>query len=445
MPQYTHLGSILHFSGSCLQDVQCKGRQADATFARLSRTLLRNPELTLPEKTQLVLGLVHAKLGHGAGLWMPRTQTKHAAIHFAFMKHWRSAFRWLTGVSSKFLEDDALCSLLGVLPPDEVLRIARVRQLKVLCTHPDPFLREVVQAAFDWLECTLGDFSHMWRVCFPEEHLPELTPTTCWPVLLPLANRIPSLLRAFKKHWLDTLAVDSDFHLQRCKTLWRFEKAGGIQLKIGQLAGALPHACERCGAKFARRAGLAVHQLKMHGVRSVLSVAAGVECQVCRTLWWTTSRFRAHLEKTELCRTVYANADLEAVSTAEQVGKRKDRAWQPPARVEGPCPFWATLRPLDVPRPPPPPLIQDRQLLVELLSHTCQDSFEAWSKLAWWILQHGRDPQGPDDIVHSSQHPWKEVILLLYRLQGDGFVADLLQCGALLGSADGHNIWLCYE
>ena len=446
VPQYTHLGSILHFSGSCLQDVQEKSRHADAIFARLSRTLLRNPELSLPEKRQLVLGLVHSKLSFGAGLWMPRTQTEHAIIHTDFMKHWRSACRLLTGVSSKFLDDDALCALLGVLPPAEVLRIARVRQLRVHCLHPDPFLREVVQAAFDWLEQALHDLGHMWQVCYPEEPLPSLTPLNCWAPLASLASKFPALLRAFKQHWLRLLALDSDFHLRQCQTLWRFEKAGGIQLKLGQLASSLPHCCDSCGARFARRAGLAVHQLKMHGVRSVLSVAAGVECQVCRTLWWTTSRFRAHLEKTELCRVVYANADLDVASPTENVGHRRDRAWQPPARVAGPCPFWATLRRTDLPPAPALAEVDAMQLLANLLSHTCQDNFEAWSKLALrWILKSGHDPQGPDELVHSSRHPWKEVVLLLLRLQKDSFTADLIQCGALLGSADGHNIWLCYE
>ena len=163
-------------------------------------------------------------------------------------------------------------------------------------------------------------------------------------------------------------------------------------------------------------------------------------------VWWTTSRFRAHLEKTELCRVVYANADLDVASPAENVGHRRDRAWQPPARVAGPCPFWATLRPTDLPPAPALAEVDAMQLLANLLSHTCQDNFEAWSKQALrWILKSGHDPQGPDELVHSSRHPWKEVVLLLLRLRKDGFIADLTQCGALLGLADGHNIWLCYE
>ena len=227
--QYTHLGSILHFSTSCLPDVQHKSRAADATFARLCSTLLHNAELSVKEKKQLVLGLAHAKIDSGSGLWTPRTQTETNAMNHACMKHWRGACRPILGVSSKFLDDAAVCSMLIVLPPDTVLQIARVRQLKVLSEHPDSFPREVVTEARDWLELTFADFGEVLCTVLP---CPLLDLGNCWASIRPSAHKIPNPLRAYKRHVLGVLAEDSEFHLTRCRTLWKFEQAGGVQLKI---------------------------------------------------------------------------------------------------------------------------------------------------------------------------------------------------------------------
>ena len=445
VPQYVHLGSVLHFSTSCTADVQNKSRIADATFARLCSTLLRNPELSVAEKRQLVLGLVHAKLDFGSGLWMPRTPAETNLIHHSFMKHWRAACRPLLGVSSKYLEDDAVCSMLGVLPPADVLRVARVRQLRVLCMHPDPFLREVVSEACDWLQTTIADFNAMVHACAHDSGFPVLVLEHCWSLLRPHALKVPGLLRSYKRHVLRVLQVDSEFHLQRCRTLWKFEQAGGLQLKLVQAETELPHACDFCGARFQRRSGLAVHKLKMHGVQSVLSVAGGTECQVCRTMWWSTARFRAHLEKTEGCRLVYANADLHGPAAWEIVGHRKDGAWQPPVAVQGPCPWWATLRPGQLPQVAPATSVSSTQLLRSLLSQECDQSFEKWCKQALrLVLQYDHCCYAVDGIVQDSQHAWRDVIRVLLILKQNGFVAEHFQHGTLSAMADGHNVWLCF-
>ena len=82
-----------------------KGREADVVYARLHRTLLRNPELTFSETRHLILSLVHAKFDFDAGLWLPQTEQETRGIRHAY---WRSACRALTGTPAIFTDDEAV-------------------------------------------------------------------------------------------------------------------------------------------------------------------------------------------------------------------------------------------------------------------------------------------------------------------------------------------------
>ena len=220
--QYVHLGSVLHFSGSCLHDVQRKGREADVVYARLHRTLLRNPELSFAEKRQLILGLVHAKLDFGAGLWLAQTEQETRAIRNAYMKHWRSASRALSGIPAKFMDDEAVCSILGVLHPLHVTRVARVRQLLVVASHPDDFLRQAVLVADDWLRLTLDDVQQMTVTCGWVWQFPTEVSMPCFAFVARHDKDIRALIRAYSKRVLRDAAESRDLHARRGEALARF-------------------------------------------------------------------------------------------------------------------------------------------------------------------------------------------------------------------------------
>ena len=102
--------------------------------------------------------------------------------------------------------------------------------------------------------------------------------------------------------------------------------------------------CDLCAACFPTRQRLATHCARAHGALSMASVAVrGSCCQVCGVEHWSTYRLREHLRRSEGCLAVYVGADLEAEGPCGSA--RAQHAWRPAAKVSGPPPWWATLRP----------------------------------------------------------------------------------------------------
>ena len=442
--QYVHLGSVLHFSGSCLPDVQRKSREADVVYARLHRTLLRNPELSLGEKRQLILSLVHSKLDFGAGLWLPQTEQELRTVRTAYMKHWRSACRVLTGVSAKFMDDDAVCSLLGVLPPHHVTRIERIRQLLVVARHPDVFLRQAVLVADDWIRLVCDDVQQMVVVCAWDWSAPSVIDMQYFDFVKTNAKALHSLIRTYAKQVLADAAERRALYVKKGSILSNFEKVGGVQLKLQAVQEEMPFTCEYCPARFSKKSARAVHMSAMHGLKALTHCAGGSVCQVCGVQWWTTARLRSHLERSEVCRLVYSNADLGTPRPDEVVGKRKDKAWRVPTPVQGPAPSWTLFRPLTPPPEATPVRDDGVQSLQDLLRNAGSGDFESWLKQALrWILKFGAAMGDFGHLVQLSPHPWCDCFPVLRTLQQRQFCSDGEQHGCAFARGDGHNIWLC--
>ena len=88
---------------------------------------------------------------------------------------------------------------------------------------------------------------------------------------------------------------------------------------------------------------MASHLQKVHHKGSDVTFAArGTVCQVCLVDYRSMRRLRSHLYRVAQCRRAYIAVDFSA---AEKGDDGPVRAWLPPVRVQGPRPFWATLRP----------------------------------------------------------------------------------------------------
>ena len=73
---YLHLGGFVAQNGSPLLDVKSRRNGVRHVLHRLQVTLLRNVELTVDEKRQLLIGLVIRKFAFGSGSWVLQTQTE---------------------------------------------------------------------------------------------------------------------------------------------------------------------------------------------------------------------------------------------------------------------------------------------------------------------------------------------------------------------------------
>ncbi|CAE7945161.1 unnamed protein product [Symbiodinium sp. KB8] len=69
VPKYTHLGGMLHFSGSLMPEVQVRGALAWKAFRKHRRLIFAAPTVTHREKSLLFNSLVLSSLLYGAGTW----------------------------------------------------------------------------------------------------------------------------------------------------------------------------------------------------------------------------------------------------------------------------------------------------------------------------------------------------------------------------------------
>ena len=93
-------------------------------------------------------------------------------------------------------------------------------------------------------------------------------------------------------------------------------------------------------------------------------VAKGSVCQSCLTDHRTTHRLLRHLYNVAACRHRYLAADLGHDGPVVLARSGSRSSWQPPYKINGPLPFWATLSPLQQ----DPELLRDNDLRCSLVA-----------------------------------------------------------------------------
>ena len=380
--RYTHLGNIVSHSASCLEDTQAKSAGAVPVLRRLQQTLLRNPELSLEEKTALTEMLVIAKVEYGAGLWCPQSRAEKEAANTAFARPWRAVCRRLTGHSTKLLDDDEICAILGTLSSDEFLRTARVRQLLTVLAEGPGFLWHCLQRVQDWLRLACQDSIAVLRLAAQPVPACFAAPEPQLSAIADVASRLRRALRCYRKGCIDHRLQRRQAAIDKAEAILRCEAMGGAVFQA-PTAPCGQHVCTFCPMRFVSKDNLAAHQSTVHQVAAAVSSATGTTCNVCRVEWWTTHRLKEHLRRSEVCRNTYQNADLPGALRHEIVGRKKERAFRPPAEVHGPLPWWATLRPPPMSQPAGPAAVAAQGDAAHTKLHKLADDFED-SKFCDW-------------------------------------------------------------
>ena len=343
---YVHLGSVVCHSSSPIGDIRAKASAASPCLERLRRTLLRNTELGEKEKVELVRSLIIAKVSYGAALWSPRTQQEASACSAAFGNIWRSVFRTITGLSTLYLDDDAICAALHVPAPEQFLCIERIRQLGVVVKHGPSFLWQCLIADGTWLATAFAALETAQKVCgitVQPPHPTDLAASLVW-----LRDKLP-LLQALPGKYSRAIKVNHDGARVRAaaKDRTEREKQGWLPVTLNLAPRSVEFACSHCNATFSTKAALASHKSSRHKISLVCDAVSGSACPVCRQEWWTTFRLKEHLRRSRTCRTAWNEADLPTAGEFEHTGHRAHKAWKPPTPISGPQPFWATLCPED--------------------------------------------------------------------------------------------------
>ena len=339
VPSYVHLGTTLGAELSESPNLKRRAKLLFAAFKPIKNKLLRNPFLLFHEKRELILSRVVPVFMHGSGLWRLATRHEQEEVYGPLNSVLRQCVRPLTGKGASLLTQSEVLAALDMPSVQELLNVSQVRALAYV-------LREDMRPCWTgfladghWLQqaCQAA------RLVFPSTQLTAL-----------LQDGVPSCLDGLAAHFLghgQTLHGACRRYLKHCRgqrppvdwdgVLRRQEQADDVQVTACS-DPRLCHVCQECGASFLTHRRLCVHLARKHrhfarGRR----VVHGTCCEVCSVQFWTVERLASHLERSDVCQRVYEGADFDPESfTCAHVP-----AWRPSAKLLGPKPFWATLRP----------------------------------------------------------------------------------------------------
>ena len=339
---YVHLGTTVNAELSEIENLRRRGALLRAAFKPMHNRLLRNPFLTFAEKRSLLVGRLVPIYLHGAGMWRLSTTAERELACGQLWAIYRRCVRPLTGHSSERLTRTEVLAALDMADPLELVRVAQVRAcLQVL--RPDMtacwagfaadgiWLRDVC-VAFATVCPTLAKEQRTAQA-LQDRDLPRLSEA-----ILPLLPRVRQLCKSYLRTCRhDRPAVDWE-DVQR-----RQGSVASLQV-VGCAGLGFSFQCHLCTAAFVSKRRLAVHQAKRHGLLGIgRRHAFGTRCEVCSVEYWTEQRLGEHLSRSELCRRIYRESDIDGVpGTAKGA---EGPSWRPCTLAPGPIPFWATLRP----------------------------------------------------------------------------------------------------
>ena len=346
---YVHLGTLRQATGSDWDDLARRKYQTDGVFAKVRGRLLNNPHLSWQEKVHMLGSLIMRKFLHGAGTWVLRTKGELARYRAYYMAYVRGATWPLCGHSSKFLDDDAICALNGILRPDQALAIERARTLWQVANGRSAYLRASIVRAGIWLEKAAHDMDTILQA-LQLPRLPALPQdTSAAETWFATMQRDPAdaanVLRRVAKLWLRAACEAAEPARRKVAALGQMQAARVTVLYLYHTQSGnheALHACPDCGRTFEGPAALASHQSKVHHHRAECSLALfGSACEACGLQFWLQRRLREHLRHHAQCRATYLAADI-----APQPEVNDPRLQHlPTTRRVGPQPFWASLRP----------------------------------------------------------------------------------------------------
>ncbi|OLQ01432.1 hypothetical protein AK812_SmicGene15826 [Symbiodinium microadriaticum] len=129
---YEYLGSLIQADGHALPSILHRRTLAREMFRPVKNRMLRNPALTVGEKTDLLRSRILTRFFYGSGLWTFGTKREQETIDETVYGFYRSAFRHVLAVSSQGYANEELAGALGLPLPREILNVERVRTLTQL-------------------------------------------------------------------------------------------------------------------------------------------------------------------------------------------------------------------------------------------------------------------------------------------------------------------------
>ena len=335
---YVHLGAVVDASGGDTEDIH-RRRLLARELLKPQMRIYRNPHLSQQEKCEILIAGPLARLRHGAGLWDFKKASDRALWAAGYMEILRRCFRQITGISSKGIPDEDICSGLGMLTAAETRQVDILRHAGWLLAEPSEAIAAFWFSDGLWKE-ELEEVLSLVAILFKDDsvHLCNLRTSPAYAKLW---------ARRLSHHWRSIHRKRQAEVLEQWRCFEEAQHKGWIFLHVDveSILSQGNFQCTHCQECFLTPAALAAHCAKVHSRPSRASQATNAtRCEVCSQEFWSTQRLHLHLRKSKRCLVTTAAADLDEV---QRTKNPLSFAWRPACRFFGPKPFWATLSPTE--------------------------------------------------------------------------------------------------
>ena len=353
---YKHLGTWLQSGSKTAKEIAARGSAARQSWGVLHRAFYSKKYVSIKAKTMAFESLTLTRLLYNSHVWSP--------ISDDMVQTWQNALRkplgllargHALGVSPLHLDVATLCGLVHLLPPADLLHMARLRYVHRLLRIGPMVLWQLLVAnagaSDSWVRACEASFA--WFRRFYSDHfvMPETDSIWDW---LPVVSLDPNwkgrvkaagrTCRRFRQSEAEAVTWQKRFDAA-------FTSRGGV-LPSSPAPCAERWTCEKCNRGFASKKALAAHAARSHGYRRVVALyAMGDTCQACGKWFHARSRLTMHLRDAETCLSTlqhcYPPVTDEALAMLDAEEKettqcmRKDgwgatKALLPMRRVQGP-------------------------------------------------------------------------------------------------------------
>ena len=341
VPGYVHLGSMLRGDLHEAPAIHHREMLLQAAFQPFKKKLLYNKYLSVPEKVRLLSERVVPRYLYGSGLWRLGTKYELEAAEKPLAQVIRASLRPILGMTCAGIDLHQACAALGLNTPSELLQGERWRAWNELARDADVFTWTALVQDGVWLALAKDAGARILAdTGIPIPEMADLA--ACHQFAVRFQARNKNAIRAYLRRQVQNRAPAGD-ELKRAMALDLLPVPVPRPPVITLDAA---HQCELCPATFDTWRQLATHKAKKHGSWSLARKAAfGTRCELCTLEFWEAGRLREHLRRSPVCLATYWASDVQDEVLKAHPRSPNNFAWKPASRVQGPQPWWATLRP----------------------------------------------------------------------------------------------------
>ena len=286
---YKHLGSMQSAQGELRPELTARFSAAKLALKPLLRPIFSNKDLSHATKIRIFTSLVRSRLLLHAAVWSFVKDADRAYFESQVFKLLKLMDRAIFAQKNFHITHDQLIWRLGILPPQDMLRIERLRHLQKLAKFAPPQLWALLHQEDWWLRQVLYDDLPWVVTDMPfYGHKAPLTQDDTHHILL--------VLRHDAKAWAHHLKTVVKRHALFCERQaeqvdWEsklhavMSEHGLFVANDGSKHQPQPPGhcvCNQCGKVFASNLALGVHRAKEHRVHSIaFQYAVGTQCFAC--------------------------------------------------------------------------------------------------------------------------------------------------------------------